>query len=355
MRKFFYTVGLAMGVVTLLAVGSHALAGDYPATNLKVQGGWSMGGIYAEYEVPFWKERIPKLSNGKVTSHLTSLDEMGLKGPEVFRLLKLGVIDFGTSSLGYVSGDHAENGAPDLAGVALDAKTARAALEAWRPALVELYEGKYGVKPVMFYPAEAQAFFCNKEIEGLASLKGTKVRVWNQSMADFVEAAGGTTITMSFGEVVPALQRHVIDCAITGTFSGNSAKWHEVSTHFYPMMLGWSIFMYAVSMNTWDRLDPKVRTLLETELVKLENELWDNGAYRTQQGIECNTGTDACKKGTKAGMKLVPLTDADMAVRKKMIEETILARWAKRCGAACTKRWNETVGKVVGMTAPVGK
>ena len=343
--------GTTLAAVGVLAFAVQAAADDYPATKFTVQGGWATGGIFTEYEVPFWKERIPNLSGGKVTAHLTNLNEMGLKGPEVFRLLKIGVIDFGTSVLGYVAGDHPENEGADIGGAATDAKSARAAVEAWRPVLEELYTKKYAVKPIMFYPAEAQAIFCNAEITGLDDFKGKKIRVWNRSMADFVEAVGATSITMAFSEVVPSLQRKVIDCAITGTFSGNSAKWYEVATHLYPLPLGWSVFMYAASIKSWQSLDPKVRTLVETEMKKLENEMWEGGAYRTQQGIDCNTGADTCKKGTKQSMKLVPISAADKARAKTIIEENILPGWAKRCGADCSKKWNETVGKVLGLTA----
>jgi hypothetical protein len=30
----------------------------------------------------------------------------------------------------------------------------------------------------------------------------------------------------------------------------------------------------------------------------------------------------------------------------------VMPSWAKRCGAACAKEWNETVGKAVGISAP---
>ena len=35
-----------------------------------------------------------------------------------------------------------------------------------------------------------------------------------------------------------------------------------------------------------------------------------------------------------------------------LVEGAVLAGWAKRCGAACAKEWNETVGKALGLTAP---
>ena len=108
----------------LLATGA-AMAQDYPKTNLTVQGGWATAGIYQEIEVPFWTERLPSLTGGNVTASITSLNEKGLKGPEVFRLMRMGVIDFGTSALGYVAGDDPQNEGPDLAGIALDIEAAR--------------------------------------------------------------------------------------------------------------------------------------------------------------------------------------------------------------------------------------
>ena len=340
--------------VALTAILLAGLAWSGPGaaqTRLNVQGGWATGGIFTEFEVPFWMETIPEKTGGAVTVRLTNLNEMGLKGPEVFRMMRLGLIDFGTSVLGYVAGDHPENGAPDLAGIANTAAEARAATEAWRPVLEELYTTKYQVTPIIFYPAEAQAVYCNTEIGSLADLQGKKVRVFTRSMADFLEAAGATPVTMSFGEVVTALQRGVIDCAVTGALSGNAAKWFEVSTHFFPLPLGWAVFMYGASTRSWEAMDPGVRSVIETEMKKLEDTLWNNGDYRTAQGIACNTGQDSCEKGTKANLTLVALTDADKARQKEIVESTVIARWAKQCGAACVERWNGTVGKVLGYTA----
>lgn len=68
------------------------------------------------------------------------------------------------------------------------------------------------------YPA--QVLFCNGAMNGLADLKGKKVRTSSRTQAEFVEAFGGSSVTLPFGEVVPALQKGVVDCAITGSMSG---------------------------------------------------------------------------------------------------------------------------------------
>lgn len=340
----------AAAAAAVLMVAGPAAAQDYPKTNLTVQGGWATAGIYQEIEVPFWTERLPSLTGGKVTASITSLNEKGLKGPEVFRLMRMGVIDFGTSALGYVAGDDPQNEGPDLAGIALDINSARKITDAYKPTLSKLYEEKYGIKLLMIYPAEAQVFWCRTPIASLADLKGKKVRTGNRTVADFVEAAGGVTVTMPFGEVVTSLQLGVIDCAVTGTFSGNSAGWHEVTTHLYPLTVGWSPFMYAVNTNAWNKLDPSIQTLLTTEFVKLEDEIWTAAGKRTTEGLTCATGGD-CTFGKKGTMTLVPLADGDAAERARLVSEVVLPRFGERCGADCLTDWNNTVGATIGIKA----
>ena len=41
-----------------------------------------------------------------------------------------------------------------------------------------------------------------------------------------------------------------------------------------------------------------------------------------------------------------------MKLLKKIMLETVLPRWAKRCGSACAKQFNDTIGKVTGLSAP---
>ena len=59
-------------------------------------------------------------------------------------------------------------------------------------------------------------FWCREKVSGIADMQGKKIRVFNKTMSDFVKALGGSSISMAFGDVVPALQRGVVDCAVVG-------------------------------------------------------------------------------------------------------------------------------------------
>jgi TRAP-type C4-dicarboxylate transport system substrate-binding protein len=344
-RTWALTAALTAGLA------ATAVAQDMPKTSLKVVGAWGNLTQYKNYEQPFWTKELAEKSGGAVTAEITPFNEMGLKGAEIFRLMRLGVIDFGSTVLGYVAADDARNEAVDLAGLSPDVATARKVSDAYKPIYDKFYGERFGIKVLGVWPYSAQVLFCNGEIKGLADLKGKKVRTGNRTLAEFVEAFGGTGVTLAFNEVVPALQNKVVDCAITGTLSGNSAKWHEVATHIYALPLGWSHVMHAVNLKRWNSLDPKVRDFLQKEITGLEDRIWKAAAEETEQGYLCNAGKAECTMGTKATMTVVPVSDEDRALLKKALEETVLPKWAARCQGDCVANWNDSVGKVVGLTA----
>ena len=261
---------------------------------------------------------------------------MGLKGPELLRLMSQGVIEFGTATLSYFASDNPINEAIDLAGLAPDAQTARAVTNAFEPVYARLYGEGNNVKLLGISTYPAQVLFCNAEIKGLADLKGKKVRTSSRTTAEFVEALGGSS-TMAFGEVVPALQNKVVDCAITGSLSGYSAKWYEVSTHLYALPINWNQQIHAVNQKAWDKLDPAVRGFLQANVKTLVDNIWDAAARQTQEGYDCNTGAAACPYPVKGKMVLVQPSEADRALLKKVTQEAVLPKWAARCSAQCVR------------------
>jgi hypothetical protein len=56
--------------------------------------------------------------------------------------------------------------------------------------------------------------------------------------------------------------------------------------------------------------------------------------------------------GKLAKSTIVAVKPEEAETHKKLVEGAVLAGWAKRCGAECTKEWNETVGKVLNLKAP---
>ncbi len=340
---------LVLFAAAVLASGT-LLAQQLPKTHLKITGGLSNLTAFQDFEKPFWTKTIPERSKGQITAEIKGFNEMGIKGPELLRLMGSGVIEFGTATLSYFASDNPINEAIDLAGLSPDVKTARTVTSAFEPVLARFYGEGSNVKLLGISTYPAQVLFCNAAVKGLVDIKGKKVRTSSRTQADFVEALGGSSVTMAFGEVVPALQNKVVDCAITGSLSGYSAKWYEVSTHLVALPINWNQQIHAANGKTWASLKPPVQKFLQTQIEDLMNQIWDAAAKQTQEGFDCNTGAAACPHAVKGAMQLVQPSAADRELLKT-IRDQVIAKWAARCSAQCVSDFNATIGKPLGVVA----
>ena len=341
-----------MGLALAGALASGAAAQDLPKNQFKVIGlnGPTPASIYDE--IPFWRKTLPEASKGAITGDITPLDQMGVDDKTMLRLLKLGVMDFAGMDISKMAGDDPRFEGCDLAGLTLDPDKARAACEAYRAVIDRQMQKNWNAKLLAFGGNTPQVFWCRDVISGLDGFKGKKVRVFNNTMRDFLSGVGATAVSMAFAEVVPALSNGVVDCAVTGSLSGNTAGWPEVTKSIYPMSLGWSINIVAVNLATWNRLDNKTQAFLTEQFKAYENKMWQTIKTTTAEADNCNTGKQPCTMGKLANTTIVAVKPQEAETHKKLVEGAVLAGWAKRCGAECAKEWNDTVGKALNLKAP---
>ena len=336
---------LLLGAAALaLAAGSAAAQ-----TTLNVVGNLGITTQSKTLEAPFWATTLPEVSGGRYTANFKPWNEMGLKGPEVFRLLGNGVMNIATAQLGHHAGDAPINDGNDLAGLNPTIEEFRKVTDAFRPVLAEYYAEELGLELLTMQSYQAQILYCRDEFTGLADLKGKKVRASGASQVAFIEHFGGSGLNIAFGEVQQALQQGVIDCAITGTLGGYSAKWHEGAKWLYTLPINWGAGATAANKAWWDALPEADRSLLRSELAKLEAQMWDLNAKENEIGIACNT-TGPCPLGEPAGMTRVDPTDADRAALREALKAAVLPNFKQRCGEDCVAKWNASVGPVAGLT-----
>ena len=358
MKKFDMFKPVVAGMIAgamALGLAVAPASAEMQKKEFKVVGTWGFLDHWKEREGPFWKERLPKLSGGALTANAKSQTELGLSGFEIMRLLKLGVFDAVHGVTTYVAQDSPAIEGADLSGVIQDLGTYRKANEAYRGILAREFEQKYGAKLLMIYAWPSQQLWCNlgdKSIKeyGLHQLKGKKIRTYSTTLGDFIEGVGGSAVTIAFAEVVPALQKGVAACGLTGTLPAYNAKWYQVVTHNIRIRLGYASSFLAMNLKLWNSLDKDTQALFNRELPKLEEEMWVATAKNDQRGMDCNA-SGPCD-GPTGGMIPIEPTAADKAMLKDVVENVVLKRWAKRCGTQkCIDEWNATIGKIAGMKA----
>lgn len=345
--------GLSVGTALFfLGAAANAQAQALPETTLSVVGSWSNLPLYQDFEQPFWTKTLPEASKGAVTVNLTTFDQMGVAGADVFRLLGDGVFDIGMTVADYTVADAPALEGLDVPLIATDAATARQVADAAKPLVDDIMRERFNSKLLAIAPYPPQIVFCNAEIAGLEDLKGKKIRASGRMTALFLEALGAEGITMAFSEVPGALERGVIDCAVTGAGSGYSAGWWESSTHLLNLPLGgWDPVVTAMNLDKWNELSPEMQSFLQEQIAtNFENRAWEQAQGALMRDIACLTGSSECAAGKPATMMLVEPSDADRQLAETVLKESILPDWAERAGADWAQRWNETVGQAVGVT-----
>ncbi len=331
---------------------SAAFAIPAMAEDISVVGSWSGLPLHKQYEAPFWGETLPAASGGKITVNLTTHNQMNLGLGDVYRLLGDGVYDVAMTVADYAVADAPELEGLDVPLVALTADEARAMVDAARPMVSDIYRDRFNSHVLAIAPYPPQVVFCNAEIATLDDLKGLKVRASGRMTAKFLEALGAEGVNVSFSEVPGALQKGVVDCAVTGAGSGYSAGWWEVSTHLLPIPLGgWDSVVTAMNMDKWNSLDAQTQTLISDQITaEFEAPAWADAQNALVNDISCLTGNGDCPSGDARSMTLVEVSDADFARARDVLVTKVLPDWAERAGADWAERWNASVGAVVGVT-----
>ena len=339
--------------------GGQARAPSVPAAptatangpvHLRIVGGLAGVNQYTRHEAPFWTEELPRRTQGRYTAEIVPFDRAGIRGQEMLQLMKIGAVPFGTTLLSLSAPEDPIIAAPDLSGLNPDMATLRRSLAAFRPFLEKTLRER-GIEVLAIYTYPAQVVFCSKPFASLADLAGRRVRVSSATQADLIEALGGRPVTTSFAEVLPNLKSGNLECAVTGTMSGNTIGLHEVTTHMHTMALNWGLAIFGANRAAWQHLPAELRTLLQQELPKLEAAIWAESERETGEGIACNTGAAGCISGRPGRMTEVRKSSADEAKRREIFASTVLPRWVQRCGPSCADIWNQTVGAQHGISA----
>lgn len=350
LRPLHRLAPLALAVAAALAI-APAQAQPAPPIQLRVVGGLASVSQFVRYEEPFWRTRIQEITGGRVVAEVAAQDRGGIRGQEMLQLMRLGVVPFGTALLALVSAEEPEFNAVDLPALNPDMRSLRQTVAAFRPHIQKVLEERYQIELLGIYTYPAQVVFCTRPFSGLADLAGRQIRTSSVGQSEMVQALGGTPVVTPFAETVAAIRTGVVECAITGTLSGNSIGLHEVTSHVHAMALTWGISIFGANQAAWAALPRDVQGAIRGGVAELEAEIWTAADRETGEGLACNAGLPSCATGRRGGMTVVPVTQADDARRRRLLTEAVLPSWVSRCGPECVEAWNRHLAPVLGVQA----
>ena len=182
------------------------------------------GLVQKNKEQPFF-EQLAQKTGLPIEVDYKPIDTLGVKDTEQLRMMKSGLFEIVSLRVSQNSRDEPMLLGLDLVGQNPDYATGRKTAQAWFQPLDERLQQQFGVKLLGLWPFGPQVLFCKKPITKLADIKGMKVRVYDQSLAKFIEMVGGTPVPIGFADTHQSLSLGVVDCAITGASSATRRSW----------------------------------------------------------------------------------------------------------------------------------
>ena len=239
---------------------------------------------------------VSEATNGRVEIQVTSFPELGLAGPDTLRLVGDGTLGFGEVYAGYIAGDVPLLDVQYLWGTVRDRDAKERAVLAAREEMDQIVSESTNGGVILirnWYPSD-NWFSSKKPLRTLEDFKGQKIRQHSTALGDFIKGFGAEGQFVAFADVYTALERGVLDGAITCTTCGMGLKWYEVTDYLEGPIPDRGHTWATVNKDVWDKIPLDLQqTLLEVskeyeEINKGLRDQWEEEALATAraQGME---------------------------------------------------------------------
>lgn len=310
-----------LGILTSFALCVNAGAAMAQDVTLRVADSLPVGHYIAENLLMPFLEDVKKTTGETVGFDYFPAQQLG-KAKDMLSLTQTGVTDIGYIGASYLADKLPLSSVAQLPGTFNSAcEGTMAYWEIAKPGGV-LDKAEYApesVRALMVLALPPYQLFSAKELTGIESIKGQKIRTSGGSQALAMTKLGGIPVQMSAPEAREALSRGTVDAIV---FPYGSIQPYDLAPHLKTategLNLGSFVLSYMISQSKYDSLSPEVQQALT-----------EAGERATQHACAAIDGmVDVDKqKIAEQGVQFVTLPDADVAEISSMLE-TVGSDWA---------------------------
>ena len=267
-------------------------------------------------------EDVFKATNGRLKISVSAAGELPYRAQEVLRAVANNQIQMGDIAVGLAAGDVPELDVMSLPFLCASYEQFERALPMVSKAADEVLNRKFGLAALMHWTPPPQNLWSSRTISTLNDFKGLKVRTWNPPQVEMMRALGGTAVTISPAEVIPALQRKVIDAIVTGSLSANDWRAYDVVSNGYLLNISMGHMAIVVNNAELAKLPPDLQQVLRAKATEWRPKYMQ----MSREG-----GRAALANMASKGVKLVDPTPDDLQKGSTMVR-SIWDDWAKKHG-----------------------
>ena len=264
-------------------------------------------------------DEVKDKTNGELLINMHLGGSLPIKADSITAAVADNVIQFGDD--GFATGTIPITGVLRLPMLLQSPSDLSKAMAIIRPYLEAAYS-KRGIEILGQYSYPFQVFWGRKKITELTDLKGLKIRVTSVEQGEFVRRFGGVPLTLGSPDGAAALDRGVVDGAMTAS-SGGGLAWHDLLKYRYDFPTSYVNSTYVVNKEAMDTLPPDTQKILRDAAAKWS--VWSTDEMNRQEN-------EVTAQFGREGMILTTATPAEIAEATEKMRP-YWDEWSKTHGA----------------------
>jgi TRAP-type C4-dicarboxylate transport system substrate-binding protein len=230
-------------------------------------------------------QRIAQATGGRLTIEL--YDTL-VAGPEQPAAVRDGRLDGSFAVTPWLSAEAPYMNFGHLPGLITDVAQYQRMLDPLlREEMAKVWRDRYRSVQLCTGVFEDQCIISRTPLRTVGDFAGKKVRVHNTEAGALMQRIGAAPTPVPFGEIVPALQRGIVDLVMTSVGTAGGFGFHNVAQHFSTWRIGtivpWSL---VINAQTWQRLPDALKPAVQAEFRKIEDEHFANHAPFSAAAIQ---------------------------------------------------------------------
>ncbi len=255
-------------------------------------------------------EDITKATNGRLVITHYGAGELPYKAGDILKAVATNQIQVGQVGAGLVAGDVPELDVFSVPFLCTSFEEFAKAVEKIGDIPDKVLTDKFGVRVVMNWPIPGQNIWTTQKVTTLAQLKGKKIRTWNPMQVDMLQQLGAVPTSLDPSEVVTALQRKVVDGAITSALSANDWKAYDIIKYGFMLNFTMAHQITVVNAKALDQLPPDLRKIVEDKIAE-----WTPKYFAAAEEAD----RKAMENMQSHGVTLTEASDEDVAMIRKQL------------------------------------
>ena len=300
-------------------------------------------GNYAETEDIGFVERVNRRTNGQVIFEVSSFPELGIAGPDSLRLIEDGTLDSAQIYSGYVGGDFPIMDMSNLWGLYPSQAAQLAVIDAIQPKMAEVTADNGGIQ-IAYMMTAHNYIFAKPQVDGLEDLQGLKVRSHSTVLSDLLSGMGADPQFIAFADVYTALERGVIDGAISCGSCGHGLRWYEVADYLVGPIVSVGHSWFSISEHRWNEMPKDLQNIILEEGAR--------HAYLNRQLLFEHFAPNAIAQNVEQGMVEIEFTDEMKEAQRQSAIQNVVPGWVDRVGGPTSEGaviFNELVAPIVNV------